>query len=1205
MAKIILNVELKSADVRAQLKTLQGGIDALAQSLQNIRVNKDLTAQLNALTKYYNAIASAAQKATTATEKRQLAEQKLATEVARTNTQQAKYAAQVEKLNQVRLKSINSVDRLQKQYASLLLTMKNASKSYPRGTFDEYTKQVTANLEAVKALNAQITSQNGKVLPEQQKQLQDLSAQFSRLSADITTTRGEAKKTQTEFGSMVTGFMKWTVAATLVMQSVNLIKSAFADLNETLVETEKRTIAIRRVLNEDIAADDIANDLYNLAIAYGQTFDNVADIAESFAKTGMDWAESIQATRAALLALNVAELDSEAASEGLVAIMVQYGKDASELTDIIDKLNKTADRFPVSTEEILLALQKTGSYANQANMSLEETVAVITALSSATNASGQQLGTAIKSLLAYTTRSSSLDTYAALSPDMEGIVAEYRKGAASILEVWQGLSAEMQHLSKEQADMLADYAESAEGQALEEALGEELGEVYDDMTGVYDTAGTYRKNYFIALMSNFAEVSDALEEMEDAQGYSQKENLQYLDTYEAKLNSLNAQWQKMLNSEQGFLDFKKDLVDMGSRLLDIVAALGGVDTIVKSIIAAVAPYVTVKFFASLRTHFIALSNLIKGVEQSAKSASMGLNTALGVVGAILSIITLAQGAIEGARLAQQEAISEGMDELDELGAALDETRQKYDDLSVSITDYREVLESGNSTEKERESALESLKKLQDNLIQSNAEYADSIDLVNGKLEEQLKSLEAAEFQEVRNQMKDFVEENLDLAANAQSYLSGGIKQVEFAETSHFWDFGGDKRLLDWLTDHGYNEWDGDYKSGLSDWYSVIGILSNVAIQSNRSGGLTPEEWKTTLETLMEQIRTDAELSQTDREYLLGQVQGAFKTMFGEGSTYSEVMDFLEGDRDSENFAEWLSKEQRDALAYGQMSMEEYQRLLEEFLEGIGELDDETDSVKEETDKWENSLSHVSREYEKIAEEMRELRSESQKALEIEQARQDLMNKAGGEVNIARVVDAETGEFRLQVDRSLSDDVLERAEEAAFDEVVAELESGDATNQSILDILDTWDKAGLPQESIDAIKDMILQVTGVDLDLPELQNGVPVYDEGGVLTGMGGIKATAEDELVLPPWLTEQILRPTPTKESRAAIERAMAAMVTPILPPPESGVVYTFTGGGTRDSYNNTTTTDNRQYYINGVPIPARAAETHTLLEIVEGMSLV
>ena len=161
--------------------------------------------------------------------------------------------------------------------------------------------------------------------------------------------------------------------------------------------------------------------------------------------------------------------------------------------------------------------------------------------------------------------------------------------------------------------MLAQYAESAEGQALEDALGEELGEVYDDMTGVYDTAGTYRKNYFIALMSNFNEVSEALEEMKGAVGYSQEENLQYLNTYEAKLNSLTAQWEKMLNSEQGFLDFKKDLVDMGSRLLDIVAALGGIDTIVRSIIAAVAPYVTVKFFKSIIAHFSALKNSVKGV----------------------------------------------------------------------------------------------------------------------------------------------------------------------------------------------------------------------------------------------------------------------------------------------------------------------------------------------------------------------------------------------------------------------------------------------------------------------------------------------------------------------------------------------------------------------------------------------------------------
>lgn len=1209
MAKIILNVELKSANVDAQLKTLKSGIDSVAQSLKNITVNKDLTAQLNALTKYYNAVASAAHKATTATEKRQLAEQKLATEVARTNTQQAKYAAQVEKLNQVHLKSVNNVDRLQKQYASLLLTMKNASKNYPRGTFTDYTKQVTDNLNAVKALNAQIASQNGNIMPEQQKQLEALSAQFSKLSTEIGTVRAEGKKAETQFGSMVTGFMKWTAAATLVMQSINLIKAGFASLNETLVNTEKRVIAIRRVLNEDISSTNISNDLYNLAIEYGQTFDNVADIAENFAKTGMDWTESIQAAEAALLALNVAELDSEDASEGLIAIMVQFGKEASELTDIIDKLNKTADRFPVSTEEILLALEKTGSYAKQAKMSLEETVAVITALSSATNASGQQLGTAIKSLLAYTTRSASLDTYAALSPEMAAVVEEYRKGAVSILEVWEGLSKEMQHLTKEQGDMLAQYAESAEGQALEDALGEELGEVYDDMTGVYDTAGTYRKNYFIALMSNFNEVSEALEEMKGAVGYSQEENLQYLNTYEAKLNSLTAQWEKMLNSEQGFLDFKKDLVDMGSRLLDIVAALGGIDTIVRSIIAAVAPYVTVKFFKSIIAHFSALKNSVKGVAQSIEQANMAANTMLGLAGGVLSVITLILGIIEGAReqkLADlTEGIGQGVSNLSDLSSELQKVEENYDELVQKILNYRDILDSGTTSESEKKSAQEELLEIQNDLIESNNKYAESLNLINGSLDDQLEKLDEIKYLEIKDKISDFNLKNADTIADANDYINSIEYFYTFDESNNKWNDG---RLIDYLQKIGYDK---GLNADTEDFYimkenednafaTLMGFLGfkslNTTIRSKV--GHTPTEWLKFFEELIKTIQADSELSQEDREYLLGQVQGEINDLTAAGGAYDSATKFLYGDKDSEDWIERLSKEQRDAIAAASSSDE-----IEQLLINFGVIEKETQNTNDNTVKWENSIEHVSDEYDEIVSKMKELRSESQKVLEIEQARQDLLNKANGEVQIARVVNAETGQFELQVNREVSKDVLENAEDAAFEEIYMELESEKATNQSILDILDTWEKAGLPEESIEKIKEVFLQATGVDLEKPVLKDGVPVYDNGGILKGVGGIKATEKDELVLPPWLTEQILRPIPYAETQAAVERAMMEMIKPIIPPPSVGMVYTYQGGNTtRDSYNNT---DNRNFYINGVPIPTRTAETHTLLEIVEGMSLV
>ena len=310
-------------------------------------------------------------------------------------------------------------------------------------------------------------------------------------------------------------------------------------------------VELKRVIQEDIDDQEISDTLYDLAEKYGQTFENASTVASNFAKSGKNWQETIKATEAALLSMNVAELTAEESSTGLIAVMNQFGYETEDLTHIIDVLNKEADSAPVSTEKLLQGLQKAGSYAKQANMSLEETVSVLTALSGATGASGQQLGTATKSLLAYTTKESALDVYASLSGDMNKVVTEYKKGAASILDVWGQLSTELNHLTAEQADKLAEYAESEEGQAMEAALGEELSEIYDSMTGVYDTAGTYRKNYFIALMKNFEDVNTALANIEDAEGYSQEENLLYMDTYTAKANALNAEMGEILNFREG------------------------------------------------------------------------------------------------------------------------------------------------------------------------------------------------------------------------------------------------------------------------------------------------------------------------------------------------------------------------------------------------------------------------------------------------------------------------------------------------------------------------------------------------------------------------------------------------------------------------------------------------------------------------------
>lgn len=450
-------------------------------------------------------------------------------------------------------------------------------------------KDLTAQLNALaKALNASAKSMNAQTKAEknhakQLKSVTEAGKKATKTTKDRTkavkdSTAANEKHTQSIL-SMAKGFLSWQVAATVVMQAINLVRSGLESLNETLVNTEKATIEITRILNENISDQEVASKLYDLAEKYGQTFENISEIATNFARAGYEWTDVMKLAEGAVLALNVAELDATQASDGLIAILKQFKLPVEEIYGVVDMLNKQADNAPVSTEKLLLALQKAGSYADQANLSLKETVAIITALSGATNASGQQLGTAVKSLLAYTTKSGSLDVYASLSDRMAAIVAEYRKGAASILDVWQGLSDEINHLTAEQADKLAEYAESDIGSTLESALSEEMGEIYDSMTGVYDTAGTYRKNFFIALMKNMDDVKKSMQTLDSYAGYSAAENLKQLNTYEARVNSLKAQWQKLANDEQGILALKKDLVEVGSAALDVVDKLGGISTI--------------------------------------------------------------------------------------------------------------------------------------------------------------------------------------------------------------------------------------------------------------------------------------------------------------------------------------------------------------------------------------------------------------------------------------------------------------------------------------------------------------------------------------------------------------------------------------------------------------------------------------------------
>ena len=107
------------------------------------------------------------------------------------------------------------------------------------------------------------------------------------------------------------------------------------------------------------------------------------------------------------------------------------------------------------------------------------------------------------------------------------------------------------------------------------------------------------------------------------------------------------------------------------------------------------------------------------------------------------------------------------------------------------------------------------------------------------------------------------------------------------------------------------------------------------------------------------------------------------------------------------------------------------------------------------------------------------------------------------------------------------------------------------------------------------------------------NKVSKYDSGGVLHGLGGIKATVDDEMVLPPDVTRKLLMPSSDSRAKEVIA-GMRAML----------------GGNATVSQSLAGRSDNRrysdhsgaEYHIGNVTLSQQQAECMTIAQVIHGL---
>lgn len=225
---------------------------------------------------------------------------------------------------------------------------------------------------------------------------------------------------------------------------INGISNAFKELVRVTVSVEKSLTDINVVLNANQSQlTKFGDGLFKVAKNTAQSFDVVAEAATEFARQGLSIEETLKRTNDALILTRLTGLKAAESVKGLTAATNGFAKAGLSTTQIINKLAAVDVKFAVSADDLIAALSRTGAVAQDAGLSMDELIGMVTAAQQTTARGGAVIGNAFKTIFTRVQRPETLRTLRELKiavDDASGAALPASKVLQNLANSYDGLS---------------------------------------------------------------------------------------------------------------------------------------------------------------------------------------------------------------------------------------------------------------------------------------------------------------------------------------------------------------------------------------------------------------------------------------------------------------------------------------------------------------------------------------------------------------------------------------------------------------------------------------------------------------------------------------------------------------------------------------------------------------------------------------------
>ena len=224
---------------------------------------------------------------------------------------------------------------------------------------------------------------------------QSLNASTKQVQQALGRITGQASEFQKSLDASTARVFAFG-ATTAVLNGVS---QSFKALLSTTIEVEKRLIEINSIFQATASNfNKFRNSIFQVAKETGQSFNTVAEGAAELARQGLSAEETASRLKSALVLTRISGLDAEKSVKALTAAINGFQSAGLKHTEIVNKMVAVDTAFAVSAQDLAEAFSRAGSTAEDAGVSFDQLLGLVTAVEQRTARGGAVIGNAFKSI---------------------------------------------------------------------------------------------------------------------------------------------------------------------------------------------------------------------------------------------------------------------------------------------------------------------------------------------------------------------------------------------------------------------------------------------------------------------------------------------------------------------------------------------------------------------------------------------------------------------------------------------------------------------------------------------------------------------------------------------------------------------------------------------------------------------------------------